>query len=181
MEMETINCISIHSQYAYQICIGVKKIEYRSRKTNFRGKCYIQSCNKSWDYIEMSYLPSRLINEYKKYDEQIKKGAKSSDIKISNDLDLLFRFDEYIEKWYKERKIIEPKKREYFLRDQCIIGSVEITDCLQSGDEYHYILKNPKLYKEPIPYVKGKLGSPFWKLEIQKELIENRENNLLLL
>jgi hypothetical protein len=49
-------------------------------------------------------------------------------------------------------------------KNGCILGSVEITDCVQNStsrwaekDRWHWILKNPKPLAVPIP-AKGKLG-----------------------
>ena len=53
----------------------------------------------------------------------------------------------------------------------CIIGSVEIVDCVENHPsewaikgQYHWVLANPILFDKPIENVKGKLG--FWKYEV---------------
>jgi hypothetical protein len=52
----------------------------------------------------------------------------------------------------------------------CILGTVEIIDCVQQSTspwfvgKYGYVLRNPIAFKTPIP-MKGKLG--FWNAEIE--------------
>lgn len=54
----------------------------------------------------------------------------------------------------------------------CIIGEVDITDCVTESSsywfegKYGFVLENPILYKKPIPY-KGQLG--FFEVDIKNE------------
>lgn len=40
--------ISLQNPWAWLVCAGLKKVEFRSRRSNFRGECYIQ-CAKKFD------------------------------------------------------------------------------------------------------------------------------------
>lgn len=71
-------------------------------------------------------------------------------------------------------------ERESF-RTSTVIGSVEITDCIQGSDsiwaeqdQWHWVLSNPVLFKVPLLFVKGKLG--IWELDVNEEWL--RENDL---
>lgn len=113
--------LSTKQPWAYLICSGIKDIENRSWKTNYRGKVLIHT--------------SALRAHWQLTAEQF--------FNTPNNL-------------YKE------------LKNTCtsaIIGSVDIIDCIQDHQsvwaekgQYHWVLKNPILFKEPILDIKGKLG-----------------------
>lgn len=59
----------------------------------------------------------------------------------------------------------------------CIIGSVEIVDCVQNHPSiwaekgvYNWVLANPVLFNKPIENVKGKLS--FWDFDLKEEAIK---------
>lgn len=117
--------LSIKNPWSYLITHGIKDVENRSWKTNYRGRILIH-CPKSQVNI-LKYLDYSLIN------------------KIPNNL-------------------IEDIKNNN-LHTSAIIGEVDIVDCVQNynsiwaeKDQWHWVLKNPILYKEPILNVKGKLS-----------------------
>lgn len=103
--------ISIKNPWAFLICAGIKDVENRSWKTNYRGKVY----------IHVSKKPAN--NNY------------------------------------------------YFPQDSNsrIIGSIEIIDCITNLNSpwaisgmWHWVLKNPVLFKNPTKKIKGKLS--FWTI-----------------
>jgi hypothetical protein len=70
-----------------------------------------------------------------------------------------------------ENAIDEAKeKRELYLQRGCIIGSVELSDIIKNSKSpfaekncYHWILKNPVIFDNPIVNIKGKLN--FWDFD----------------
>ncbi len=66
----------------------------------------------------------------------------------------------------------------------CIIGSVEIVDCVQNHPSmwadkgaWHWILANPVLFAKPIENVKGRLS--FWESGIDFPDGINRQNTII--
>lgn len=123
--------LSIKQPWAQLICMGIKDVENRTWKTNFRGKIFIHAPVK---------------DEYKEFSL-----TERQDNFIGNDKEMLNN------KWCK---FIE-----YDMEKSAIIGSAEIVDCVKDSSSpwaeegcYHWILKNPELFEEPILNVKGKLS-----------------------
>ena len=120
--------LSVRQPWAWLICVGWKDVENRTWKTNFRGKILIHSPAKFDNRSFMCFT----VEQMEVFAEKYEKAGSS----IEND-------------WPYS----------------CIIGSVEIVDCVQGyksiwseADQWHWILKNPELFKEPILNVKGKLS-----------------------
>jgi hypothetical protein len=137
--------LSIQQPWAWLICAGYKDVENRTWSTKFRGRIYVHASKKvdfdSWLYI-----------------------WKNPDV---YGIDT----DEFIEsEFYRNQRKIEESAGS-------IIGEIDVVDCkFRFGEEndnlyslwhvpgqYGFILKNPVLYKKPIPY-KGHLG--FFEVEL---------------
>jgi hypothetical protein len=120
-----MKAITIKQPWASLIVKGIKDIENRTWKTNFRGTILIHSAKKEAD------LKTYLTSEY-------------------------------------QRHFVSQLKRPYI--NGCIIGSVDIVDCVKSLDNqnslwgglycYHWKLENAIEFPEPIP-AKGRLS--FWE------------------
>lgn len=169
-----MKCLSVRNPLSYLICAGVKDVENRTQKTNYRGKILIHSCGKIKTYeIIKADLPENVYNScrnlyknikdnYSAYAEKLlkfynKKVLTYYGIKL-DDIDVL------------RTKETKEKYKPYFI-NYAIIGEVEIIDCVKNNnspfaekDKYNWILKNPKLYKDPIMEIKGSLG--LWNYNI---------------
>lgn len=123
--------ISIKNPYAKLICEGIKDVENRTWKTNYRGKVLI-------------HVPKKVIELNEAFtDEQFDFLTEQNKKDIIYDLDV-----------------------------SCIIGEVEIVDCIKNDDSiwalpnhWHWILDNAQLYEYIYPNVKGKLS--FWNFETE--------------
>lgn len=122
-----MKAITIKQPWASLIVHGIKDIENRTWRTNFRGRVLIHSAQS----IDISRSPLLSREQFKSV------GGK----------------EEY--------------QKHYFGNYGCIIGSVEIVDCVQNHPSiwaeegmYNWVLANPILYEKPIENVKGKLS--FW-------------------
>jgi len=118
--------LSIKQPWANLIAHGLKDIENRTWRTNFRGRILIHA--------------------------PIKRDNVT----------------------FTSRQIMETDKN-YNYDNPCfcsaIIGSVEIVDCIQDSDSiwaekdcWHWVLKDPVLFDEPILNVKGKLS--LWEYDL---------------
>lgn len=159
-----MKALSIKQPYSSLIVEGIKDIENRSFKTNFRGRVYIHASAQWHDRLKTDSLFT------KEQWEDIHKNNLDKNIDLN-----LYR---YIQKDVTDKLIVS-----------AIIGEVEIVDCVINHDSiwaektegvmvgnqfihndkpiYNWVLANPVLYKKPILNVKGKLS--FWEF---RNLIE---------
>jgi hypothetical protein len=160
--------LSVRQPYATLICAGVKPIENRSWNTDYRGTILIHASKNYADLFKMPEL--QLFHEYDKMissSGEIKK-SEGKILKIENDR--IFLIDENYRKEYELLKTEIAEQADKGLTvfcPQAIIGSVEIVDVVKNSDSkfaepgnFHWILKNPVLFQNPIEDVKGKLR--FW-------------------
>lgn len=127
-----MKALTIIQPWAFLVATGVKDIENRSWKTNFRGKVLIH-CGKKVD--------PRFQNP--------------DTIFTSKQWDCIHHFNFN----FTGNEIME---------SSAIIGEVEIVDCVQGHEsiwaepgQWHWVLKNAKMYDFAIHNVKGKLS--FWE------------------
>jgi len=131
--------LSVKQPWSYLICSGVKPVENRTWNTKFRGRVLIHSSARKIKYDDPTtfFTPEQL--------------------------------DE-----------IKSKTSHVHCHASAIIGSVEIVNCISvkrtgKGSDsiwaekgcYHWILRNPVLFKKPILNVKGKLS--FWDYPMTEE------------
>lgn len=165
-----MKCLSVRNPYSYLICSGLKDVENRSWKTNYRGVILIHSSGDelfkliSSDYFSNLETFEKCLPLHAEFLKFTKNKIKQSDCKILN-FDIEEKKVGLLDKKYQKeynlfkRNSIEPMK------NNAIIGSVEIVDCITNSDSpwaeknnYHWILKNAKMFDKPILFVKGKLG-----------------------
>jgi hypothetical protein len=160
--------LSIRSQYAYQVCIGIKDIENRSWKTDYRGKLLIHASGKevAFELLHRCW-PDKVLKDLKSrkfvIDHILQPGAPDHIKKIYN-----FYYDfllpHYGCKSTEELAKKLPDLKEPFFTCQAIIGEVTLSDIVVNHksvfaekNQYNWILTNPVLYDKPIRNVKGHL------------------------
>lgn len=148
--MKPQKALSIKQPYASLIALGIKDIENRTWKTNFRGRIYIHASG-----IFDKTFDDRLSGAmYQEYHKQTRLYLNKQSIS----------YDYRIVEFYHE----QPKS--------AIIGEVDIIDCIINHNSiwaeesnidlcdtkttYNWVLANPVMYDKPILNVKGKLS--FW-------------------
>lgn len=137
--MKKYKVLSVRQPYASLLVNGIKDVENRSRKTNFRGTVLIHASAKMHDI--MNQLPTKIFLL----------GASP--------------VEQHIMKMSKD--VVE---EDLF---GCIIGSVDIVDCVQchwsdwtDRGYYQWVCANAKKFEHPIRDVKGKLGIWEWEGEV---------------
>jgi len=131
--------LSVRQPYASLLVNGIKDVENRSRRTNYRGTVLIHASAKMHEIMEQ--LPTKIfLLGASPVEQQIMAMAK----KVVQ-LDLF----------------------------GCIIGSVDIVDCVQNHPsewaekgQWQWVCANAKKFEHPIRNVKGKLGIWEWEGEI---------------
>lgn len=126
------------------IAAGLKDVENRSWRTDFRGRVLVHTSATLW-------------------------GEERNPIKVLSGKQLVSLY---------EADMVHEFMRESF-RTSAIIGSVDVVDCIQNSEsiwaeegQWHWILRNGRLFKTPVLFIKGRLG--IWESKINEEwLIEN--------
>lgn len=164
-----VKVLSVKNPYAYLIIQGGKDVENRTWTTDYRGRLYIHVSGDTLPFITQDENPpkfidvkdnEKILNEYGDYAEKLEdwyynlldayveagipEGTRSES-------EMLQRICDYQDKW--------------LLKSQSIIGYVDLVDIIKNSSspwsidgQYHWILKNPTLLKNPIRQVKGRLG-----------------------
>lgn len=130
--------LSIKNPWAYLIAFGLKDIENRSWHTNIRGTVLIHASAA----MHERYLPNVRGGCFT--------GPCASKINHAG---------------------IAPKIISNELIYSAIIGKMDIVDCISNSKsiwaeegQYHWVIKNAVLFKEPVLNVKGKLS--FWDFDL---------------
>jgi hypothetical protein len=153
-----MKALSIKNPMGILIGLGIKLIENRTWRTNFRGKIYI--------HVGAQYMNTDFLEEYLDDQRYMDLHKKIKALGVQE------RTAEYLNN--------QPRS--------AIIGEVEIVDCVinhesiwadktpikgktleneilyESKPIWNWVLANPVLYEKPILNVKGKLS--FWEFEI---------------
>lgn len=150
--------LSIKQPWCSLIATGLKDVENRTWKTQYRGKILLHaSSSVDNETRELNWCSPFTLTQYNTLDEYLPKDILVSDFKKS-------------------------------LPTSAIIGEVEIVDCVQEYDSiwaekwseeqkrfllwrdgkikpiWNWILENPLLYDKPIKNIKGKLN--LWDYDI---------------
>lgn len=144
--------LSVKQPYAQLIVSGIKDVENRTRKTNYRGRLYIHASKTIHDHY---------LKNIRKSDSGIFYNGNSLEAVDCGNVDNSF-FDKCI--------------------FSAIIGHVELVDCTFHHESkfgidgyYKWVLKNPVMYANPICNVNGKLG--IWTAD--KNLYNKVENEIV--
>jgi hypothetical protein len=169
--------LSIKQPYASFICTGIKTVENRTWKTDYRGKLLIHASGDNMSFFDTKSLPQKFLNTWYDYIEKDEWNCpKSAPDNVKNAYKMakdLWKFygiaqddPRPVDEWIKEAV----KKHGYYFKSTAIIGEAELADIIQDSDDdfaesgcYHWIFKNPVLYDKPIINVLGHLR--IWNFE----------------
>lgn len=136
--MAKYKVLSVRQPYASLLVNGIKDVENRSRRTNYRGTVLIHAGAKVHDVV--SFLKTR--HEFT------------------------------VEEIAMMTQMNEVEENDFF---GCIVGSVEIVDCVQDSTsewaergQWHWVCRNAKVFAQPIRNVKGRLGLWEWERSINE-------------
>ncbi len=169
-----VKCLSIKNPLSYLICAGIKDVENRTWRTDYRGTIYIHSSGSDayHCYLKEYRHILKIHDELDKiqYDVNELPILPESLQYIGYDYDSHEYFlTEQGEAFRNEYEIIKAynstlHKNEPYFKSQAIIGKVELADIIEDSKSkwalkncYHWILKDTELFDFPITHVKGKL------------------------
>ena len=171
--------LSVKQPYASFICHGIKTIENRTWKTDYRGKLLIHASGSNFAFPDSQFLPKNYREDfYRRMESEDQEKAWSdapkSMLKYCWLLEQTYKFygkdidteAEHPDKWLREAI----KKYGYFMPSQAIIGECSLSDITQDSKDdfaepnnYHWILTEPYYYEKPIINVVGRLR--LWDFE----------------
>lgn len=172
-----MKCISVNLTPAYMLCAGVKTIENRTWNTSYRGDLLIHTTGDQdcYDFQLDEFAPPNVISEFEKF-RHVTKETFPDLVSITDYTTILksHNFPKYIENY---AKFLNKLKHFYsisisnpFFCVQQIIGKVTLENIIKDSKDpfadknnYHWIVKDPILFKNPIPNIKGKLR--LWDFE----------------
>lgn len=160
----TIPCLSVQQPFADLICAGVKTVENRTWKTDYRGSILIHASDtvkptKAWN-TAMNNKAFKIV-----HDDKYKHPSDENDFnydEIINDPEALRQLA-IMAKWKdaNENPSIPP------MRTGAIIGIVDLVDIKSAKDgvdnpwyiegNYAWILEKAEFFAKPLIYRKGKL------------------------
>ena len=173
-----VKTLSVRQPYAALICAGVKTVENRTWKTDYRGRLLIHASGDSWAYPDFNYLPKTwqktILNCIEKDDWT---NASQEMLNYCEFINMAFDFygkdrnnQEPPENWLKEAV----KKYGFFMPSQAIIGEAvlfDIADNLFDANNdfaepgcFYWKLSDAVLYEKPIINVIGRLR--LWNFDI---------------
>lgn len=136
--MAKYKVLSVRQPYASLLVSGIKDVENRSRRTNYRGTVLIHAGAKVHDVV--SFLKQR-------HEFTVEEIAMMTQMNEVEENDLF----------------------------GCIVGSVEIVDCVQDSTsewaergQWHWVCRNAKVFAQPVRNVKGRLGLWEWEGSINE-------------
>jgi hypothetical protein len=176
-------CISIRNPISYLVAAGIKDVENRTWKTDFRGTLYIHSSGEDaahcyfQEYKDL--LPVQAELDILDFNEA---GELVNDYALR-----VLGWDEAARQFYlkdkrhaREYELVKAyqaaiERGEDHLKAHAIIGRVELYDIVNNSKSqwaeracFHWLLKNAELFEKPILQVKGRLR--LW--ELPKNILE---------
>jgi hypothetical protein len=178
-----VNVLSVKAPYAQFLCYGVKDVENRSWKTDYRGPLYIHASHGCGEFIgfpDLDGYPLPLFAELDGlYHKDTQEFAGEAEHLLFDDGELFMRqaFASDPRLLAEYRMMTDLFQRQNANRvtfhESAIIGKVDLVD-VQEGypspwseaGNFHWIMKNPVMFEKPIRFVKGKLR--IWKYDMKE-------------
>jgi hypothetical protein len=164
--------LSIKQPFATLVCAGVKKVENRTWKTDYRGRLLIHASGDANAYPDLDCLPSGFADKAVAYSEGKLEGTES----VKNYDRLLDRAYIFYQQDVKQQEAPQNwlrdavKKHGFFMPSQAVIGEATLDDIVTGSDDdfaehgcFHWIMSNAVLYEKPVINVMGHLR--LWNFE----------------
>lgn len=164
-----LKTLSIHQPYATLIVYGIKRFEFRSWSTDYRGPLLIHASQKEDDFPDLLLFADLEKIERTADDrpdasacEYLQNDATTGRVVLrpasADDIDLQAQ--------YKLIRACADVERDYFPHG-AIVGRVELADVeSDGGDGYSWRLDQPEVFDDPILNVRGRLR--IWDFPIEK-------------
>jgi len=171
--------LSVRQPYASLICYGVKTVENRTWKTDYRGRLLIHASGGAVSFFDDLSVPQNILDEW---DECLKIDDWNCPECASARMPNVYRMGRDFYKFYGlERGDPWPtkqaiRKRGGFCQATAIIGEVTLVDIAKDSTDdfaepghFHWILANAKVYEKPIINVVGRLR--LWDFNLDSNIV----------
>lgn len=138
-----MKALSIKQPWASLIAHGIKDIENRTWRTNFRGKIYIHASSKSAG-VFIDVLNSEQFEKWIEFLNALSKVPNTSLSAIIGEVEIVDCVINHESIWAEQTEIIGK--------------TIEGDPLYKTKPIWNWVLANPKLYDQPILNVKGKLS-----------------------
>jgi hypothetical protein len=180
-----MKCLSIQNPWAPLICAGVKDVENRTWKTDYRGPLLIHTSGQPHKWINQGNMPKAFQKKHDallevplfKYPlshlryEQLLERINEQHYKLSNSIpddadpaELTRELDRAAQKYGPA------------FPSRCIIGKVDLVDCVRDTQsewsepyQWNWVFENPVYFEKPILEIKGKLK--LWDFDLPGEYL----------
>ncbi len=136
-----MKCLSVKNPYGYLICYGIKDVENRTWKTDYRGELYIHTTgDERTSILSEQFFPDNFFDNYREFENDTNKDLPEYEnfkkvIKINDDTRAFYNKDDF------------------FYKKGYIIGKVNLIDVRKDSKskwafkgDYHWVLENPVLF-----------------------------------
>jgi len=167
-----LKTLSVKQPHATLICAGVKRVENRSWKTDYRGRLLIHASGDFQSFYDFKVLPEKWKKLFFDYLNNVSDVFSPPD-GAPETIQAAFRLNRRIFEHYRQPLDSDSdmtwikdavKKYDFFFTAQAIIGEVTLSDIITDSDDdfaiagqYHWIMADPVLYDKPITKVMGRL------------------------
>ncbi|TVQ38093.1 MAG: hypothetical protein EA384_10115 [Spirochaetaceae bacterium] len=178
-----VNCLSVPNPISYLVCYGIKDVENRTWRTDYRGTLYIHSAGRiSFRGMpDFSRFPMPVMREFDTIMSQIQDIEQQSSYIgfVENGVTVMLQREEKQPiSVINEYALLSDVYNHYRSEDQdpffhagAIIGSVELSDIVNNSDsawaeegKFHWVLSNPVRFKIPLANIPERSG--IWKHEL---------------
>ncbi|MFO8064186.1 MAG: hypothetical protein ACQETQ_06715 [Spirochaetota bacterium] len=172
-----LTCLSVNNPVSYLMCYGIKEVENRSWTTDHRGTLYIHSSGRvSFRGMpDFSRFPMPVLHEFDSFLSEIQRmdeagtyiGIPEAGVRVilkdeaNQPKAALNQYQLLADVYAHYRRGDETP----FFHANAIIGSVELVDIVNDSEspwaepgKYHWILRDPQLFEEPITRVRERPG-----------------------
>lgn len=172
-----VKTLSVRQPYAALICAGVKTVENRTWKTDYRGRLLIHASGDNMSFFKTDALPQSFLNKWYDYIEKDEwncpndapESVKNA-YKMAKDIWRFYGIAQNdprpVNEWIKQAV----KERGYYFMSMAVIGEANLIDIIQDSNDdfaekgcYHWIFEKPALYKKPAVNAAGRLR--LWDFE----------------
>lgn len=154
--------LSVKNPWAYLIVHGIVDVTNQIWETDCRGKIMIHVFGNELVELPINLIPKNIVKEANNL-SRLKQAGKN------------FKMSDLCQKYVDFIKICDDfydLKKENYMKSNRIIGIVELVEVKKEYDslfsekgKYHWILKNPEIFKIPIENIEKQ--SRLWDYELK--------------
>lgn len=160
--------LTVKQPWSFLICAGIKPVENRTWKTNYRGRVLIHASGNSITFKQFCNYIENLDSENMELQKIVRENCFRKSWLHTLETSAIIGSVEIVDCVLNHPSIWAEKSEP----GQCEITGEWIKPI------YNWVLENPILFDEPILNVKGKLG--FWDYDLPEEYDKHKQKQALI-